>query len=849
MENVESVVLKGGSVFITEDPSDAIRIIDGAVYIYIVPYNDGIIGRRTLICEAQKGEVLPSFCFRDMDYQTWAFCLVAAEEASISIMKGMSTRPLKERFAARIGMDNLKQEGFENGLVDMYRLKLVREDGFFMRTGMEKRSTVERTDELIASVFSSEQEEEKNRTGNDLYDCIAELCSSEKIHIAPYEKIRACCGDEADVEDIARISHFPCRKVVLNEGWFNMDSGAILAFRDDTGKPVACVKRGTHRYWYCSPGEKRIALNRAVSERISPSAYVIYPSFPQGDITVGKLVRFCAKGLRTADVLLIVVLTLLSSLIGMLLPMLNQMFYDLYIPTGERAVIMQMGFLFASFMIGNLFFTTVRNICSFRMKSSVSIRVQNAVYHKVFSLPENFFRGYDSADLAGRAMSAGQIAGTGAGIIVASGISAVGLICYIVQMFSYSSSMALLAVVLFIVYCAVVMMISTIQLKNKQKALNIQGKTDSVMFQLLGGIEKIRTVGVEDRALYEYMKPFVKERTALDKANCAMSVSDVVQTALEALFLVVLYIAAYNSTDITTGSFVAFNSAFAAALAAITALVDYVVTYRMLFPEYDRIRPILECMPENTESRELLGELDGSIDVEHLSFSYDKGQPAVLEDISVSIKPGEYVGIVGSSGSGKSTLLKLLLGFERPDSGKIYFNNRDIESLDIQELRKKFGVVLQDGKLIAGSIYDNIVITAPKADIKRVMETVSDIGLKKDIDQMPMGIHTVVSEDCSTISGGQQQRILIARAIVSRPKILFFDEATSALDNVTQAMVSDTLEQMTCTRIVIAHRLSTIKRCDRIIVLDNGRISEQGSYEQLMHNKGLFYELACRQVL
>lgn len=262
----------------------------------------------------------------------------------------------------------------------------------------------------------------------------------------------------------------------------------------------------------------------------------------------------------------------------------------------------------------------------------------------------------------------------------------------------------------------------------------------------------------------------------------------------------------------------------------------------------DRLKPILETLPEYEEDSELPGDLTGDIEIANVSFAYDEASGLVLNDLSVHIESGEYVGIVGASGCGKSTLLKLLLGFEKPQSGKIFYDSKDIDRMDKRELRKKFGVVLQDGRLIGGSIFDNITISSPKATIKDAERVAEQVGLAEDIKRMPMGMHTVVSEMGGTISGGQQQRILIARAIVGKPKILFFDEATSALDNVTQAMVCESLNKLHATRLVIAHRLSTVMDCDRILVMDKGRIVEEGSYEALMEQHGLFYELASRQL-
>jgi ATP-binding cassette subfamily C protein len=304
-----------------------------------------------------------------------------------------------------------------------------------------------------------------------------------------------------------------------------------------------------------------------------------------------------------------------------------------------------------------------------------------------------------------------------------------------------------------------------------------------------------------------------------------------------------------KSISMSVGEFMGFTAAFGSFSGAMLEIVASVLQANDAKPIYDFCKPILETLPEFEEDAQMPGHLTGEIEVNNVTFSYSEDSGTVLKDISLHIKAGEYIGVVGSSGSGKSTLLKLLLGFERPQLGKIYYDGRDIDSLDKRELRKKFGVVLQDGGLISGSIYENITITAPSARLKRVKEVVREVGLEEDIKAMPMGLHTVLSENSGTISGGQKQRILIARAIVGKPKIIFFDEATSALDNVTQSMVVETLEKLKATKIVIAHRLSTVMNCDRILVLEHGELVEEGSYQELMDKKGRFYELAIRQIL
>jgi ABC-type bacteriocin/lantibiotic exporter with double-glycine peptidase domain len=259
------------------------------------------------------------------------------------------------------------------------------------------------------------------------------------------------------------------------------------------------------------------------------------------------------------------------------------------------------------------------------------------------------------------------------------------------------------------------------------------------------------------------------------------------------------------------------------------------------------IKPILETEPEIAEEKQVVERLMGSIELNNVTFTYDPNMPNVLDGISLKISAGQYVAIVGKTGCGKSTLMRILLGFEKPQRGAVFYDGKDIERMDLKSLRRKIGSVMQSGKLFTGDIYSNIVINNPRLTLDEAWEAAEMAGFADDIRSMPMGMFTLISEGQGGISGGQRQRLLIARAIASKPRILMFDEATSALDNITQKIVSESLEKLKCTRIVIAHRLSTIKQCDRIIVLDKGHVIEDGSYDELMAKNGFFAKLVEKQ--
>ncbi len=373
-----------------------------------------------------------------------------------------------------------------------------------------------------------------------------------------------------------------------------------------------------------------------------------------------------------------------------------------------------------------------------------------------------------------------------------------------------------------------------------------------MVLQLLNGLSKLRVAGAETRAFALWSRLFSRQqskRLASRRVQIALTVFQAVFPVFSSIviFYCVWHLSETTFHPLSTGHFIAFTTALAQFFAAALMFTSALQAAASALPAYRRARPILEAKPEADLSKSQPGLLSGAIEFSQVGFSYREGLPSVLNGLSLSIRAGEFIALVGSSGCGKSTLCRLLLGFERPQNGAIYFDGQDLAGLDVQAVRKQIGSVLQSSGLMAGDLFRNIVGDLPLS-VNDAMEAARLAGLDDDIRAMPMGLHTMIGEGGIGLSGGQRQRIMIARAIVSRPRIILFDEATSALDNQTQSLVSQNLVQLSATRIVIAHRLSTIVNADRIYFLHRGRIAEEGTYAELIQGNGLFAEFAKRQL-
>lgn len=839
------IQLQSPHALLTENMNDAYRVVQGSVIVYLVPVKKGSIERRKRIAELNNGDIFPSYAYRNEAFDVWKFLVVPKSgEAELELLENGSTKPLKRNFIHKCGIPKLEEEGFERCLEEFYLGQSLKDEGFIVHSEIAKKVVSGQTAATIISI--AESAEEAPVQGSNTYRVIAQGCKAAGIEVASEARILSCCGAKMAVPDVARISNFTCREVVLEQKWYRQECGVLLGTLDDA---LVALYRKKGKSYVLYDGEKEVPITAEIAEKISPKAHSIGRALPRTRLAGKDLLRFCKKSIPKKSIVALALLGLAGTLIGILLPTLNQKIYDEYIALGDFGMVIQLCVLIGSFMLGNVFFSMVKKLTEYGVSCHVNYDLQNAVYWRIFQLPESFFRSYDSGDLAQRLGQAGSSAAQVVSQVTGAGFGMVFSLFYLWRMIKYSGKLTVWALIMSLVFALLSYFLETRSLRYETLQADTSGKAVAKLYQYLGGVDKIRMAGAEERAILEYLIPFTQEQKYEIQGKRITAVSEVLSDVSTYLFSMILYfVIIKKNQDISVGNFMAFNSAFGTFSSALMQLISGCMTIFRLKPIYTRLKPIFDTQPEDDEQKQIVQSLSGSIELEHVSFGYSPEAGNVLNDISLQIHPGEYVAIVGPSGCGKSTLLKLLLGFETPTQGKIRYDGKSLSGLDAHSLRRNLGVVLQDGKLIAGSIYDNITITCPNPTMKAVNEVIEAVGLKADIDQMPMGVQTVLSESGNTISGGQQQRILIARAIMNKPQVLFFDEATSALDNLTQAKVCQSLDDMHVTRVVIAHRLSTIQNCDRILVFNNGQIQEEGNFESLMAQKGLFYNMAKRQI-
>ena len=668
-------------------------------------------------------------------------------------------------------------------------------------------------------------------------------------HVASQEVPDSITDMNEVLEFLLRPSGFMRRTVELEGVWYRDAVGAMLGTRRDDGSVVALIPTGINGYsFYDRKLGKTVRINRKNQDMIEREAIAFYKPFPLAKMTVTSLIKYIIQQISLADVVPLVLAMLAVTGIGLLTPWLNNYLFSYVITSGSASVLIGTAVFMVSASLSVLLFTSVRSLLITRIGTKLNLSVDAATMMRILSLPPDFFKDYSAGELSNRAGYINGLCSQIANMFLTTGMASVFSIVYVFQIFRYAPALVAPALLITLLTLSLTVIRIFAQMRITRQRMEHASKEMGLSYQLISGIQKIKLSGAEQRAFAKWGKLYAKGARLLYDPPIFLKVSSVLTLAVSLIGTIIMYALAVK-TNVSVAEYYAFNSAYGMVNSAFFALAGIATGLAQIRPTLEMAKPIMEAEPEISVDKQVVTRLSGGIELNNITFRYTDDMPAVLDNLSLKIRPGQYVAIVGKTGCGKSTLMRIMLGFETPQKGAVYYDGHDIKKLDLKSLRRKIGAVMQTGKLFTGDIFSNITISAPWLTLDDAWEAAEIAGMADDIRLMPMGMHTLISEGQGGISGGQRQRLFIARAVAPKPKILMFDEATSALDNITQKQVSEALDRMKCTRIVIAHRLSTIRQCDRIIVLDHGKIAEDGTYEQLIAKDGFFAELVARQRL
>jgi NHLM bacteriocin system ABC transporter ATP-binding protein len=654
----------------------------------------------------------------------------------------------------------------------------------------------------------------------------------------------------SDIVEIARASRLRVRRIQLRRDWWKHDVGPLVGWHGARRDPVALVRHSGRYIMIGAQAGGQCPVNSAVALELDPEAATFYPTLPSSALKLRDLLTFSLQYVRT-DVMRIALAVSLIGLLSMVTPLVTQALVNSVIPRTELNQLGFCAFALVAAAIGMAGGQLMEGTAMLRLEGVVDWRLQAAVIDRLLKLPASLFREYTVGDFVARALGIDAVRRILTGQTLRSLMAGLFCLFSIFLMLTYDPRLALIALALISIRALLIIGTSALRVYHESRQFNLQGKVEGFVLQLLAGVGKLRVAAATVRAMAVWSRQFAAQKRHAIGSQLAANVLTVFESAYPtAATLVVFAFAAWTQSSLIRdlGAFLAFLAAFGQSMAGIGMWANGISASLITIPYIIRIRPLVTADAEISDERKPPGELTGAVEFSRVTFRYVPGGPPVVDNVSLRIAPGEYVAIIGPSGSGKSSLFRLLLGFEKVESGAVFFDGKALDTLDVSAVRRQLGVVLQNGRLATGSIYENICGGLP-LPLEQAWAAARMAGLDDDIRKMPMGMHTALAEGVNTLSGGQRQRIMIARAVARRPRILLFDEATSSLDNRSQAVVSDSLGALNVTRIVIAHRLSTVREADRIVVLAEGKVMQTGTFAELSKTEGMFADFARRQLL
>lgn len=711
-------------------------------------------------------------------------------------------------------------------------------------------------EDLVSVLHKPEERSPVDVQGDALLSATGAVGRVAGIAIRPPSQSEDLKRIKDPLSAIARASQMRIRQVLLESGWWKRESGPMLAYTQEDNTPVALLPKGQSYILFDPKTNTKQTVTQEVAETISPLAFTFYRPLPVIIKNAVDLFLFGLKGYELSAIG-IVVFGLTVTLLGMVVPQATSILVNDAIPNSDRSLLSQLGLALFAAAFGQSAFQVSQGILTNRVESAADSVLQPGIWDRLLRLSPAFFRNYSSGDLLSRVLTISQIRSQISGATLRTLLSSLFAVLNLGLMFVYSWQLSIVIMAISLVVFAITFISSRKIVAKNRKQEELGGILSGFTIQLINGVAKLRVAMAEERAFAAWAKQqskILKLRSGAQRINNSVAVvSETIPliTSILLFWFAILFMQmsrqSQNPVGLNAGSYLAFASAQGLFMRGITDLSTTATEILEIIPLWERARPILEAPQESDPSKADPTRLNGHILLDHITFRYREDGPLILDDVTIEAQPGEFIAIVGPSGSGKSTIFRLLLGFENPSAGTVYYDGQDLSGLNLQAVRRQFGVVLQNGRINAGSIFENITAGA-LATLEEAWEGARMAGFAKDIEQMPMGMHTVISEGGSNLSGGQRQRLLIARALVLKPKIILMDEATSALDNRTQAIVTASLDCLNATRVVIAHRLSTIINADRIFVVEAGRVVEVGSFQRLIAQDGLFARLAARQL-
>ena len=668
-------------------------------------------------------------------------------------------------------------------------------------------------------------------------------------HEKPVEIPEEMTEFSEQMEFTFRPSGLMIRDVELEEGWQNDATGPMLGCLRESGTIVALMPRTVAGYSFRDPESgKTVRVTKKTAKRFEREAICFYRPLPMKRLGIPDLILYMKNSISHGDLILIAAASLAVTLLGLLVPRVYALLTGPVLQSRNLNLLMGIGMFLLGTAFSSQILSMIRSLLMERIDTKTGIAVESSVMMRILSLPISFFRHYASGDLANRAESVNTLCTTILDNILSVGLNSLMSLLYIGQIFTFAPALVWPSVAIIAITVTLSVVSALMQVDVSRKRMKLDAEDAGMTYAVLNAVQKIRLSGSEQRVFSRWARLYAQKARLQYNPPVFLKVNKVLTTAVSLIGTVVLYYMAIQA-GVGNNEYYGFSAAYGQLSAAFTSLAGIAFAVADIRPILEMAEPILKAEPEVASDKETVTRVSGAIEMSHVSFRYSEKTPYILDDLSLKIRAGEYVAVVGRTGCGKSTLVRLLLGFEKPEKGAVYYDNRDLATLDPRSLRRQIGVVIQNGQLFQGDIFANITISAPQLTLDQAWEAAETAGIADDIREMPMGMQTMISEGQGGISGGQKQRLMIARAVAGKPKILIFDEATSALDNKTQRQVSEALDKLKCTRVIIAHRLSTIRNCDRILVMDDGRIIEEGTYDALIAEDGVFADLVARQRL